>query len=104
MNTTSVDQVGCIHTCQGLEVDHIGILIGPDLRSEEGRLITESFVRSRDDRSIRGWKRRRSATPATTDALTDRIFRTAYCTLMTRDMESCHAYAAAPNLREWLRE
>jgi hypothetical protein len=27
----SVEEVGCIHTCQGLEVDYIGVIIGPDL-------------------------------------------------------------------------
>ena len=27
----SVEQVGCIHTCQGLELDYVGVIIGPDL-------------------------------------------------------------------------
>ena len=27
----SVSQVGCIHTCQGLELDYVGVIIGPDL-------------------------------------------------------------------------
>ena len=31
MAPESVAQVGCIHTCQGLEVDYVGVLIGPDL-------------------------------------------------------------------------
>ncbi|CAN7415638.1 DUF2075 domain-containing protein [Pseudoxanthomonas sp. LjRoot143] len=26
----SVEQVGCIHTCQGLELDYVGVIIGPD--------------------------------------------------------------------------
>ena len=29
MAPNSVDEVGCIHTCQGLEVDYIGVIIGP---------------------------------------------------------------------------
>lgn len=33
----SVDQVVCIHTCQGLEVDYIGVIIGPDLVMQGGR-------------------------------------------------------------------
>ena len=33
----SVSEVGCIHTCQGLEVDYIGVIIGPDLIAETER-------------------------------------------------------------------
>ncbi|MBO9715975.1 MAG: DUF2075 domain-containing protein, partial [Pseudoxanthomonas sp.] len=32
----SVEQVGCIHTCQGLELDYVGVIIGPDLRWIDG--------------------------------------------------------------------
>ncbi|MBT2338281.1 MULTISPECIES: DUF2075 domain-containing protein, partial [Pseudomonas] len=28
----SIEQVGCIHTCQGLEVDYIGVIIAPGVR------------------------------------------------------------------------
>jgi len=32
----SVEQIGCIHTCQGLEVDYIGVIVGPDLIVRDG--------------------------------------------------------------------
>jgi DUF2075 family protein len=28
----SVNQIGCIHTCQGLELDYVGVIVGNDLR------------------------------------------------------------------------
>ncbi|WP_426779380.1 DNA/RNA helicase domain-containing protein, partial [Pseudomonas aeruginosa] len=34
----SIEQVGCIHTCQGLEVDYIGVIIGPDLIVRDGKI------------------------------------------------------------------
>ena len=37
----SFDQVGCIHTTQGLEFDYCGIIIGQDLRYEDGKVITD---------------------------------------------------------------
>jgi hypothetical protein len=104
MNPGSVEQVGCIHTCQGLEVDHIGVLIGPDLCVEDGRLVANPAARSSGDKSIRGWKGQRKLNPAATDALTDRIIRNTYRTLMTRGMKSCHVYATDPALRQWLRD
>jgi hypothetical protein len=30
ISPNSIEQVGCIHTCQGLEVDYIGVIVGPD--------------------------------------------------------------------------
>ena len=39
MADESVAQVGCIHTCQGLELDYVGVIIGPDLAWRNGRLV-----------------------------------------------------------------
>lgn len=54
----SIDQVGCIHTCQGLEVDYIGVIIGPDLIVRNGRVVTNANLRDKQDRSMRGYKKR----------------------------------------------
>ena len=37
----SVSEVGCIHTCQGLELDYVGVIIGPDLVVRNGKVITQ---------------------------------------------------------------
>jgi hypothetical protein len=37
--TDGIEQVGCVHTCQGVEFDWLGVLIGPDLRFENGRVV-----------------------------------------------------------------
>lgn len=31
-----VDQIGCIHTCQGLEFEYVGVIIGEDLVCKNG--------------------------------------------------------------------
>ena len=36
----SVSEVGCIHTCQGLELDYVGVIVGPDLIVRNGKIIT----------------------------------------------------------------
>ena len=38
----SVNEIGCIHTCQGLEVDYVGVIIGPDLVVRNGKIITNT--------------------------------------------------------------
>ena len=53
----SVNEIGCIHTCQGLEVDYVGVIIGPDLIVREGRVIRVCQQNCVNSRS--------SSTPAT---------------------------------------
>ena len=49
-----IGQVGCVHTCQGVEFDWLGVLIGPDLRVEHGRAIGDPDKRARTDSSLKG--------------------------------------------------
>lgn len=91
MQPSSIDQIGCIHTCQGLECEYIGVIIGPDLRRdpETGHVTTHPEARSRNDRSIFGWKSAMKSDPAATRAQLDAIIRNTYRTLMTRGMKGC---------------
>jgi DUF2075 family protein len=99
----SVHQVGCIHTCQGLELDYIGVIIGPDLRIEDGKLITEPTERARTDHSIKGWKKQMKTAPEGTLKKLDEIIRNTYRTLMTRGMKGCYVYAVDKELNEYLK-
>lgn len=50
----SIHEIGCIHTCQGLELDYAGVIIGNDLRYENGKVVTDVTKRSRMDSSVKG--------------------------------------------------
>ncbi len=80
----SIEQVGCIHTCQGLEVDYIGVIIGPDLIVRDGKIITAPEQRDRHDKSIRGHKKLMKENPELARKETDLIIKNTYRTLMTR--------------------
>ncbi|WGT30861.1 DUF2075 domain-containing protein [Pseudomonas marginalis] len=88
----SIEQVGCIHTCQGLEVDYIGVIIGPDLVVRDGQVVTSPHKRDKHDKSIRGWKKLMKAQPALAQQETDLIIKNTYRTLMTRGMKGCYLY------------
>jgi DUF2075 family protein len=88
----SIEQVGCIHTCQGLEVDYIGVIIGPDLVVRNGQVITSPHERDKNDKSIRGWKKLMKEQPALAQQDTDLIIKNTYRTLMTRGMKGCYLY------------
>jgi len=99
----SVEQVGCIHTCQGLEVDYIGVIIGPDLIVRDGQVITSPEARDRHDRSIRGWKTLMKAQPAFAQKEIDLIIKNTYRTLMTRGMKGCYLYCTDQETADYFR-
>ena len=88
----SIEQVGCIHTCQGLEVDYIGVIIGPDLVVRDGKVVTSPNERDKHDKSIRGWKKMMKEQPTLAKNETDVIIKNTYRTLMTRGMKGCYLY------------
>lgn len=97
----SIDEVGCIHTCQGLELDYVGVIIGPDLLARNGQLVTAPENRSKQDRSIRGYKKLLKSDPEATRERLDRIIRNTYRTLMTRGMKGCYVYCTDDETRQY---
>lgn len=88
----SVDQVGCIHTCQGLELDYVGVIIGPDFVVRNGEVVTDAFKRSNMDQSIKGFKGGFKTDRANNLAMASAVIKNTYKTLMTRGMKGCHVY------------
>jgi DUF2075 family protein/phage repressor protein C with HTH and peptisase S24 domain/predicted ATPase len=88
----SANEIGCIHTCQGLELDYVGVIIGPDLRFENGRIVTDVKQRSGNDNSIKGIKQQLIQNPDEAKITADRIIKNTYRTLMTRGMKGCYVY------------
>lgn len=97
----SVDQVGCIHTCQGLEVDYIGVIIGPDFIVRNGRVLTSALERDKNDKSIRGWKKMMKEQPDLAKQETDLIIKNTYRTLMTRGMKGCYLFCTDPETAQY---
>jgi len=100
----SVDEVGCIHTCQGLELDYVGVIIGPDLVVRDGAVITDAAKRSGQDRSVHGYKGWLRRDPAEARATADRIIKNTYRTLMTRGQKGCYVFSTDPETNAYLRQ
>ena len=100
----SVNEVGCIHTCQGLEVDHIGVIIGPDLVVRDGKVVTDPRKRSKMDSSIKGYLKARKKDPSAADQKADAIIKNTYRTLMSRGMKGCYIYCTDEETRLYFME
>jgi hypothetical protein len=100
----SVNEVGCIHTCQGLELDYVGVIIGKDLLIYDNFLYADHAGRASSDKTVHGFKKLKKENPAAAAEAINAIVKNTYRTLMTRGMKGCYVYAEDENLREWLKE
>lgn len=89
----SVTEVGCIHTSQGLEVDYVGVIIGPDLVIRDGKVVTDVSRRASTDKSVHGWKKMMKEDPEEAQIRFDAIIKNTYRTLKTRGQKGCYIYS-----------
>ena len=97
IDKNSFEEIGCIHTCQGMEFDYVGVFIGKDLAYERGRVVTNQTAISKDDKTsgVRSCKDR---------FLADTIIRNTYKVLLTRGQKGCFIYCEDNNLREFIKK
>ena len=104
INPDSVNEAGCIHTTQGLEFDYVGVIIGDDLRYENGKIVTDFMKRASTDQSIKGLKSMYKRNPQEALARADEIIKNTYRTLMTRGMKGCYIYCTDPGMQNYVRQ
>ncbi len=96
----SVSEVGCIHTCQGLELDYVGVIVGSDLVAEGATVRTIAKARARSDQSLRGLGQ---FDKHAAQEKADTIIKNTYRTLFTRGMKGCYVYCVDPALAAHIR-
>lgn len=97
INPSSFEEVGCIHTAQGLEFDYVGVLIGLDLRYDEvnNEIIIDKSKISKDDKT--------SGIKSCGEGLARQLIKNTYKTLLTRGQKGCYIYCEDKALREYIK-
>ena len=90
------EEVGCIHTCQGMEFEYVGVIIGNDLKYRNGKIVTDQSAISESDNTskIRSCKDSQKA---------DTLIRNTYRVLLSRGMKGCYIYCEDKALRDYLK-
>ena len=98
INTKSFEQVGCIHTAQGLEFDYVGVIIGNDLRydKENNIVLTDQTMIHKDDKT----SGIRTAEPQ----IAHKLILNTYKTLLTRGQKGCFLYCENDDLKEYIKQ
>lgn len=97
INPDSFEEIGCIHTAQGLEFDYVGVFIGKDLtyNPETGRIESNKEAISKDDKS--------SGIRSANQEKAHQLILNTYKTLMTRGQKGCYVYCEDANLRDYIK-
>ncbi|MFP4150321.1 MAG: DNA/RNA helicase domain-containing protein, partial [Nitriliruptoraceae bacterium] len=87
-----IDQVGCIYTAQGFEVDYVGVIFGDDLvyRPREGWVGRKAFSHDR------GLKH------GTSDEEFTRLVKNTYRVLLSRGLKGCYLYFTDERTRDFV--
>ena len=96
INPKSFNEIGCIHTVQGMEFNYIGVIIGKDLVYRDGVVCTNRTAVSKDDGSS-GIRKCRN------EKLADRLIRNTYKVLLTRGLKGCFVFCEDTALRDYIR-
>ena len=98
INPSSFEEVGCIHTAQGLEFDYVGVFIGKDLRYDEStnQIIIDKSKISKDDKT--------SGIKSCGEGLARQLIKNTYKTLLTRGQKGCYIYCEDKALRDYIKE
>ena len=100
----AINEVGCVHNVQGLEFDYIGVIIGPDLKYLNGKVITDYQKRANTEKSLYGLRVLMKQDKEYYEKLADTIIRNTYRVLLTRGLRGCYVYACDENLQKHLKK
>ncbi|MFA7206132.1 MAG: DNA/RNA helicase domain-containing protein, partial [Saccharofermentanales bacterium] len=97
INPKSFEEVGCIHTAQGLEFDYVGVFIGKDLYldPDTGCVKTNKCMISKDDKT--------SGIRTSPDEIADKLIKNTYKTLLTRGQKGCFIYCEDKELGKYIK-
>jgi DUF2075 family protein len=100
----SINEIGCIHTCQGLELDYIGVIVGPDLIVRNGIVMVDPAKRSHMDRSIHGYNALLRNNVEVAREKIRLVIKNTYKTLFTRGMKGCYVYFTDKQTEEYFKQ
>lgn len=101
VDENSIDEVGCIHTAQGMEFDYVGLIVADDLIYRDGKVMTDYTKHPQGSGEFR---RPHQKYPKPEDAdIIDMLIRNTYKVLFTRGQKGLYLYVMDDCLKEHIR-
>ena len=100
VDPSSIDEVGCIHTSQGMEFEYVGLIIGDDLLYRDGKVITDY---TKHPKRAGEFKRPHQQKPKEEDKeIIDMLIRNTYKVLFTRGQKGIFLYVMDNEMKEYI--
>lgn len=100
----SINEAGCVHSVQGLEFDYVGVIIGPDMYYENGKIKTSFEKHASTDPAFKGIKKLYKENKIEAMKLADEIIKNTYRILLTRGTKGCAIYCVDGNLNNYIKD
>jgi DUF2075 family protein len=91
----SFEEVGCIHTIQGIDLNYAGVIIGKDITYDGTKLVFDKTKNAKSDKS--------SGIRKADDELAKRLIRNTYNVLLTRGIYGTYVYCEDKALSRHLK-
>ena len=93
LRPSAIDEIGCIHTTQGYDLNYVGVIFGEEIDYDEAtKQITINPAKHFDSNVQRG---------SSPEELKTYLINS-YKVMMSRGIKGCYVYACNPSLRNYL--
>lgn len=95
LSNNAVNEIGCVHTVQGYDLNYVGVIIGPDLSYNKEKNKIEVHINELKDSNVKRG----------TDAKNvQKYIINTYKVLLERGIKGCYIYACDKSMQEYLKE
>jgi uncharacterized protein len=94
LRENSIDEIGCIHTSQGYDLNYVGVIFGYEIDYDEAQNKIVIDLSKFYDMNVK---------KATDENQVKKYIINAYQVMMTRGIKGCYVYACNPGLNEYLK-
>ncbi len=95
LSSNAVNEIGCIHTVQGYDLNYVGVIIGPDLTYNKIENKIEVHIDELKDSNVKR---------GTEEKIVQQYIINTYKVLLARGIKGCYIYACDKNMREYLNQ
>ncbi|QHX35751.1 hypothetical protein STIUS_v1c01960 [Spiroplasma sp. TIUS-1] len=100
----SIDQIGSIHTAQGLEFEYAGVIVGDDLDVVNGALVANFESKAKTDQTLKGLKALIKEGDSEAIKKSSDIIKNTYRVLLTRGMKGTFVYFTNKKVEKYFKE
>lgn len=95
LSNNAVNEIGCVHTVQGYDLNYVGVIIGSDLSYDKEKNKIEVHINKLKDSNVKR---------GTDEKTVQKYIINTYKVLLERGIKGCYIYACDEGMQEYLSE